>query len=110
MIGNVMLNEDADLPLGERLPADPLDGFGLQEFGGSLRCGDLSAEDITSAYLDRIRLRDPKIGAFATVVAREAIDAARGVDALLRAGTDLGPLMGVPIAIKEIFSIKGLPY
>jgi len=110
MIGNVMLNEGADLPPGERLPADPLDGLGLQEFGVRLRRGELSAEGITRAYLDRIRLRDPKIGAFAAVVPREAIDAARGVDALLRAGTDLGPLMGVPIAVKEIFSIKGLPY
>jgi aspartyl-tRNA(Asn)/glutamyl-tRNA(Gln) amidotransferase subunit A len=110
MIGKVMLNEGADLPPSERLPADPLDGFGLKEFGVRLRHGELSAEAITSAYLNRIRLRDPKIGAFATVVAREAIDAARGVDALLRAGTDLGPLMGVPIAIKEIFSINGLPY
>lgn len=110
MIGNVMLNEGADLATGERLSADPLDGFGLREFGARLRRGELSAEAITSTYLNRIQLRDPKIGAFATVVAREAIDAARGVDALLRAGTDLGPLMGVPIAIKEIFSIKGLPY
>jgi aspartyl-tRNA(Asn)/glutamyl-tRNA(Gln) amidotransferase subunit A len=110
MIGNAMLNQGADLPPGERLPADPLDGFGLQEFGVRLRRGELSAEAVTRAYLDRIRLRDLKIGAFTTVVARQAIDAARGVDALLRAGTDLGPLMGVPIAVKEIFSIKGLPY
>jgi aspartyl-tRNA(Asn)/glutamyl-tRNA(Gln) amidotransferase subunit A len=110
MIGNVMLDKGADRPAGERLPADPLDGFGLRDFGVRLRLGELSAESVTRVYVDRIRLRDPKIGAFATVVAREAIDAARGVDALLRAGTDLGPLMGVPIAVKEIFSCHGLLY
>ena len=82
-----MLNEGADMPPGEWQPADPLDGFGLKEFGVRLRRGELSAEAIASVYVERIRLRDPKIGAFATVVAREAIDAARGVDALLRAET-----------------------
>jgi aspartyl-tRNA(Asn)/glutamyl-tRNA(Gln) amidotransferase subunit A len=96
-----MLDEGADRPASEELPADPLDGFGLRDFGVRLRLGELSAEAVTRAYVDRIRLRDPKIGAFATVVAREAIDAARAVDALLCAGTDLGPLMGVPIAVKE---------
>lgn len=100
----------ADLRRQDGPPADPLEGFGLQEFGARLRRGELSAEAVTRAYCGRIRLLDPKIGAFAKVVAQEAIDAASGVDALLRAGTDLGPLMGVPIAIKEIFSIDGLPY
>jgi aspartyl-tRNA(Asn)/glutamyl-tRNA(Gln) amidotransferase subunit A len=100
----------ADLRRQEGLPADPLAGFGLQEFGTRLRRGELSAEAVTRAYCGRIRLLDTKIGAFANVMAQEAIDAASGVDALLHAGTDLGPLMGVPIAVKEIFSIDGLPY
>jgi aspartyl-tRNA(Asn)/glutamyl-tRNA(Gln) amidotransferase subunit A len=103
-----MREPSADSPQG--LPADPLEGFGLREFGARLRHGEVSAEAVTSAYCDRIGLRNPKIGAFVTVAADEAIGAARGIDALLRAGTDLGPLMGVPIAVKEIFSIDGLPY
>ena len=98
------------MPQGEALPTDPFEGLGLQEFGSRLRGGDLSAEAVTRAYCDRIRLRDPKIGAFVNVVSEQAIDSARGIDALLRAGTDLGPLMGVPVAIKEIFSVDGLPY
>src|SRR3546814_9102651 len=39
-------------------------------------------------------------------VARQA---ARAVDELLAAGTDLGPLMGVPIAVKDIIAVEGLP-
>lgn len=70
----------------------------------------MTAEAVTRAYCARIQLRDPKIGAFKTIVAEQAIEAACGIDALLRAGTDLGPLMGVPVAVKEIFSIDGLPY
>jgi aspartyl-tRNA(Asn)/glutamyl-tRNA(Gln) amidotransferase subunit A len=92
------------------LPADPLESFGLRKFGERLRSGEMTAEAVTRAYCARIQLRDPKIGAFKTIVAEQAIEAARGIDALLRAGTDLGPLMGLPIAVKEIFSIDGLPY
>lgn len=105
-----MLSKAADMSTHGLLPGDPLNALGLRDFAVRFRCGELSAETVTRTYLERIRLRDPKIGAFATVVGQEAIDAARGIDALLRAGTDLGPLMGLPIAIKEIFSIKGLPY
>ena len=92
------------------LPADPFEFFGLRKFGRRLRSGEMTAEAVTRAYCARIQLRDPKIGAFKTIVAEQAIEAARGIDALLRAGTDLGPLMGVPVAVKEIFSIDGLPY
>lgn len=35
--------------------------------------------------------------------------AARGIDQLLAAGTDLGPLMGVPVVIKDIFEVEGMP-
>jgi aspartyl-tRNA(Asn)/glutamyl-tRNA(Gln) amidotransferase subunit A len=92
------------------LAADPLQGLSLREFGARLRRGALSAEAVTRAYCDRITSRDQKIGAFVTVATREAIAAARNFDALLRSGKDLGALMGVPIAVKEIFAIDGFPY
>lgn len=97
-----------DMSIG--IPPDPLNGLTLHEFGARLRSGQLSAEAVTRAYCDRIRAHDPKIGAFVFVAAEEAIDAAKRIDASREKGVDLGPLMGVPVAIKEIFSINGLPY
>jgi aspartyl-tRNA(Asn)/glutamyl-tRNA(Gln) amidotransferase subunit A len=75
-----------------------------------LRRRELSAEAVAHAYCERIRLCDPKIGSFTCVAAQSAIDAAGAIDAAVQAGTDLGPLMGVPVAIKEIFAVDGLPY
>jgi aspartyl-tRNA(Asn)/glutamyl-tRNA(Gln) amidotransferase subunit A len=83
--------------------------MGLREFALRLRRQELTAEAVTRAYCERVRLCDSKIGAFVSV-ADDAVNAARAIDAALRAGTDLGPLMGVPVAIKEIFAVDGLPY
>ena len=92
-----------------QLPPDPLSGLSLRDYAEKLRRGDISAEATTAAYLARIAQLDTKYGAFRMVAAERALDAARAMDALLRSGTDLGPLMGVPVAIKEIFAVDGLP-
>lgn len=86
------------------LPANPLAKLSLRDFAALLRRGETSAEAVTLAYLERVRALDAKLGAFRVVTADAAIKAARGIDSLLSAGTDLGPLMGVPVAVKEIFA------
>ena len=52
---------------------------------------------------------DPKIGAFEFVASESALTAAQALDGLLASGTDLGPLMGVPVAIKDLFAVEGMP-
>ena len=91
------------------IPADPLTGIGLPEFARRLRAGQLTAEGATKSYLSRIAALDGRIGAFEVVDTERALAAARAVDALLAAGTDLGPLMGVPVAVKDILAVRGLP-
>lgn len=95
---------------GSTMPADPLAAGGLRGFAARLRDGSLTAESATIAYLDRIAALDGKIQAFRTVDRDRAIAEARAVDAQCRDGIDLGPLMGVPVAVKEIFAVDGLPY
>ena len=91
------------------LPADPLEQGGIEGFGRRLRRGEATAEAITGAYLARIEVLDPHLGAYQYVDADRALAAARAVDMLLAAGVDLGPLMGVPVAIKDIFAADGMP-
>ncbi len=92
-----------------QMPSDPLEPGGIAAYGERLRAGDITAEAATGAYLARIAALDPKLGAFQHLMAETALATARAVDALLAAGTDLGPLMGVPVAVKDLFAIDGTP-
>jgi aspartyl-tRNA(Asn)/glutamyl-tRNA(Gln) amidotransferase subunit A len=87
---------------------DPLQG-GIADFGRRLRAGETSAVAATEAYLDRIAALDPALRAYEHVAAESARRSAAAIDALLGSCTDLGPLMGVPIAIKDIIHVDGMP-
>lgn len=91
------------------LPEDPFSNGGLPQFYHDFRNGVLSSEQATEIYLERIRLLDPKLEAFDYVDEKQALATAKAMDLLIAAGTDLGPLMGVPIAIKDIFTINNMP-
>ena len=91
------------------LDFDPIRDGGLTAFAKSFRSGELTSERATQIYLDRIHRLDPKLKAFEYVSHNDAICTARAMDLLIRAGTDLGPLMGVPIAIKDVFNINKMP-
>ncbi len=92
------------------LPPDPVAAVGgIAAFGRRLRRGDMTAESATRAYLERIALLDGKLQAYEHVFTEEALAAARSVDALLAAGTDLGPLMGVAVGVKDIIAVAGAP-
>ena len=91
------------------IPSDPLERGGIEGFGKRLRQGEITAEAATTAYLGRIEALDPALGAYEYVAADRALAAARAADGLLASGMDLGPLMGVPVAIKDIFAVDDMP-
>ena len=70
--------------------------------------GTLSAETVARAALARIAALDSQIGAFTAVTAERALAEARAVDADRAAGRPLGPLAGVPYAVKNLFDLAGL--
>lgn len=92
-----------------RIPEYPFDKGGIAQFAEDLRAGRTSSEAVTLACLERIDALDGKIGAFQHVAAESALSAAQATDNLLRAGTDLGALMGVPMAVKDIYAVEGMP-
>ncbi|MEU8081831.1 Asp-tRNA(Asn)/Glu-tRNA(Gln) amidotransferase subunit GatA [Catellatospora citrea] len=79
------------------------------ELGAKIAAGDVSAEEVTRAHLDRIAEVDGRVHAFLHVDDEGAVQAARAVDARRAAGDKLGPLAGVPIAIKDVIATKGIP-
>jgi aspartyl-tRNA(Asn)/glutamyl-tRNA(Gln) amidotransferase subunit A len=79
------------------------------ELSAAMAAGDISAADVTEAHLDRIAAVDDRVKAFLHVAADDARARAREVDARRRAGEPLGPLAGVPVAVKDLFTTVGMP-
>jgi aspartyl-tRNA(Asn)/glutamyl-tRNA(Gln) amidotransferase subunit A len=79
------------------------------ELAGLIAAGEASAVEVTRAHLDRIDAVDPRVHAFLHVDAEGALSAAADVDARRAAGEALGPLAGVPIAVKDVLTTKGVP-
>lgn len=81
----------------------------ITELGRSLRAREISAEKATTECLERIAERNPAINAYITVLADQAVAQARQADAELARGHDRGPLHGVPLSLKDIIDVEGVP-
>jgi aspartyl-tRNA(Asn)/glutamyl-tRNA(Gln) amidotransferase subunit A len=81
----------------------------IAEFGRRLRAGETSAAEITDGCLARIDADNGRLNAFILVMAGEARQEAARADRELAAGTDRGPLHGVPVSIKDLFDVRGTP-
>jgi aspartyl-tRNA(Asn)/glutamyl-tRNA(Gln) amidotransferase subunit A len=71
--------------------------------------GEVSAVEIARAHVDRIAATDAAVHAFLHVDTDGALAAAAAVDAARAAGEPLGPLAGVPVAVKDVLATRGLP-
>ena len=81
----------------------------VEEFGRRWRAGDITAADVTEACLGAIEARNGTLNAFITVMGVEARRQAAEADRERAAGRDRGPLHGVPIAIKDLIDVAGVP-
>ena len=79
------------------------------DLAARLATGEVSSVEATQAHLDRIAAVDGHVHAFLHVNTEEALAAAADVDARRAAGQELGPLAGVPIAVKDVVVTKGQP-
>jgi 1-carboxybiuret hydrolase len=75
----------------------------------AVRAGTLSASAVTEAVLDRIARLNPLLNAFTDVTADRARADAAALDARLAAGEMVGPLAGIPVAVKNLLDVRGLP-
>jgi aspartyl-tRNA(Asn)/glutamyl-tRNA(Gln) amidotransferase subunit A len=72
-----------------------------------LQARRLSPVELTEAFLARIQAQEPKLQAFVEVWADDARLAARGAEAAIRSGHAVGPLHGIPIALKDLIEMEG---
>ncbi|MBR4592713.1 MAG: Asp-tRNA(Asn)/Glu-tRNA(Gln) amidotransferase subunit GatA [Elusimicrobiaceae bacterium] len=79
----------------------------ISEITKSLACGEKSAEQITRESLAKIAEKNGEINAFVEVFEEEALARAREIDAKRARGEKLGPLAGVPVAIKDNILYQG---
>jgi aspartyl-tRNA(Asn)/glutamyl-tRNA(Gln) amidotransferase subunit A len=79
------------------------------EIATGIAVGDISSVEVTQAHFDRIEKVDDRVHAFLHLTKDSALSDAAKVDAKRKAGEKLGPLAGVPLALKDILAMKGEP-
>jgi aspartyl-tRNA(Asn)/glutamyl-tRNA(Gln) amidotransferase subunit A len=81
----------------------------IAALGTAYRNGSTSPIEVVRGLLDRIAKLDPTLNSFITVLEAESIAQAESAARELRAGRDRGPLHGVPVAIKDLIDVAGIP-
>ena len=93
----------------DRKISGDLTGLTAAQTAAAVASGDVSAVEVTTAHLDKIAAVDAQVRAFLHVAPEQALAAARAVDERRAAGEPLGPLAGVPLALKDVFTTADMP-
>jgi aspartyl-tRNA(Asn)/glutamyl-tRNA(Gln) amidotransferase subunit A len=80
-----------------------------REIAAGVRSGELSAREVTERYLARIDAAEDRVHAFLWRDGDAAMQAAAEIDAARARGDQLGPLAGVPVAVKDVLCTRGVP-
>jgi aspartyl-tRNA(Asn)/glutamyl-tRNA(Gln) amidotransferase subunit A len=88
--------------------ADDLAFASITELAPRLAAKEVSPVELTEAMLARIERHDPDLNAYITVTADSARHAARAAEAAIMAGHALGPLHGIPVALKDLYATRGV--
>ncbi len=80
----------------------------IAELAPRLAARELSPVELTEAVLRRIERLEPRLNAYITVTAESARHAARAAEAAIMAGHHLGPLHGIPVAVKDLYATRGI--
>lgn len=82
--------------------------LGIVEAASALESRQLSSEELVRSCLERITGRNDRFGAFIRVYEQDALQSAREADAR-RASGSTGPLVGIPVALKDVIAVAGKP-
>jgi len=87
---------------------DRIAGLSLTEAVNGIRSGSVTSTQLTQACLERIRIYNPKVDAYITVLGDRALAQAAQLDSERKAGKFRGPLHGIPIALKDNIDTAGI--
>jgi aspartyl-tRNA(Asn)/glutamyl-tRNA(Gln) amidotransferase subunit A len=90
------------------MKADQLVQLTIADAARSFQAGELSPVELTRACLERIEALEPKLNAFVTLLPETAMADATAAEQRLGRGERLGPLDGIPFAIKDLYETKGI--
>ena len=90
------------------MKADQLVQLTIADAARSFQAGELSPVELTRACLERIEALEPRLNAFVTLLPELAMAEARAAEERLSRGERLGPLDGIPFAIKDLYETKGI--
>lgn len=91
-----------------RSGATPAASPSAAELARAVRLGEVSAEEVVAAALERAHAAQERTNAFVTIADAPALAAARRLDERRGAGEEVGPLAGVPLVVKDSLATKGL--
>ncbi len=77
------------------------------ELSDRMAAGEISSREITADVLEAIDKTDPTINAFISVDPEQALERAGSIDRKRAAGDRLGPLAGIPMALKDVLCVEG---
>jgi amidase len=103
------IRRDADAARNEPHAVSEIHDLTMVEQANAVRSGEVSPVQLVEHYLARIERLSDTVGAFVTVTADRALEAAKAAESAVAAGGDLPPLHGVPTAIKDLNLTAGVP-
>src|SRR5882672_1184904 len=91
------------------MPGDELFYLTVSELAKRIESKKLSPVELTQAYLDRSQKLGPRFNAYARLTPELALIQAKAAEKEIHRGHYRGPLHGIPYAVKDLLSVKGLP-
>ncbi len=82
--------------------------LGITDIADLIRTRQISLVELVQSYLERIEVLNPTLNIYLTVMAEEALKAAEAAERATREESSLGPLHGIPIALKDNYDVAGI--
>lgn len=102
---------DYGLPAKVSIPEnrEELCFYPVSELSVLLRTGQITSEELTRLYINRLKEYDPVLHCVVTLLEDRALAQAKKADREIRAGKYRGPLHGIPYGVKDLLDVEGVP-